>query len=259
MLGDYYYRKLPRRVQGRVEELLESLKDIAKDDLASVMLHGSVARGDWDETTSDVDMVIVVKKTSREALTLMGDVLALARAGARVEAMILIEADIARSADVFPLYYQDIREHHVLLFGSDPFAGLEVLEDHVRLRIEQELRDVSIRLRRAVADGRGDQAALGAAVSRKIKQIRFPLRTLLRLLGEEVTDDLRIIMDKAGKRFRVDATTFAHALKRPEEAHDQLALLLERAIAAVDTLGSAAPKSACSAEGSAASPASGRG
>lgn len=236
MLGDYYYRKLPRRVQGRVEELLHALRDVAGEQLSSVMLHGSVARGDWEEDSSDVDIVIVLKSATREMLTRMSDALALARAGARVEAMILIEAEIARSADVFPLYYQDIREHHVLLFGSDPFADLEVHQDHVRLRIEQELRDVSIRLRRAVTDGRGDPVALGAAVTRKLRQIRFPLRTLLRMLGDEVTDDLRLVLDRAGKRFRVDSTTFAHALQRPDEAHDQLALLLTRAIAAVDAV-----------------------
>src|SRR5687767_379116 len=61
MLGDYYFRKLPRRVQGRVEELVAALGEIAKDDLSSVLVHGSVARGDWVEGKSDIDLIVVVK------------------------------------------------------------------------------------------------------------------------------------------------------------------------------------------------------
>lgn len=241
-LGDYYFRKLPRRVQGRVEEFVGSLREIAGEDLASVMLHGSVARGDWSEASSDIDVVVVLKRARREALTLMGDALALARASARVEAMILVEGEIARAADVFPLYYQDIRDHHIVLHGSDPFGGLVIESHHLRLRIEQELRDVSVRLRRSVTDARGDDALLAEAVNRKLKRIRFPLRTLLRLLGEEVTDDLRIVLERAGRRFRVDATAFAHVAAKPRPAHDELATLLDRAIEAVDKLHDPEPK-----------------
>lgn len=235
-LGDYYYRKLPRRVQGRLEELSSSLQEIAAEDLASIVVHGSVARGDWVEGSSDVDVIIVLKKAERGTLERIGDALALARAGAQVEAMILVEREIARAADVFPLYYQDIRDQHYVLFGTDPFAGLVVESAHIRLRIEQELRDVSIRMRRAAADVRGDHARLGAMVARKVKQLRFPLRTLLRMLGEEVSDDLRVVIERASRRFQVDAGSLARAHDRPLQAYDELALLLDRAIGVVDRL-----------------------
>ena len=132
--------------------------------------------------------------------------------------------------------------HHIVLHGGDPFAGLVIESHHLRLRIEQELRDVSIRLRRSVTDARGDDALLAEAVNRKLKRIRFPLRTLLRLLGEEVTDELRIVLERAGRRFRVDATAFAHVGAKPRQAHDELATLLERAIEAVDKLHDPEPK-----------------
>src|SRR5262245_6948592 len=109
MLGDYFYRKLPRRVQGRIEELVSALQKAAKDDLVSIIVHGSVARGDWREATSDVDLIVVLKKSTRDLLTAIGDPIALARAACRVETMILVEEEIPRAADVFPLFYQDIR------------------------------------------------------------------------------------------------------------------------------------------------------
>jgi hypothetical protein len=214
----------------------------ARVDLAELQVVREEARVDVARVDEREVHLPLLKRARREALTLMGDALALARASARVEAMILVEGEIARAADVFPLYYQDIRDHHIVLHGSDPFGGLVIESHHLRLRIEQELRDVSVRLRRSVTDARGDDALLAEAVNRKLKRIRFPLRTLLRLLGEEVTDDLRIVLERAGRRFRVDATAFAHVAAKPRPAHDELATLLDRAIEAVDKLHDPEPK-----------------
>ena len=44
---------------------------------------------------------------------------------------------------------------HVALSGTDPFSGLNVHDTHRRLRIEQELREARIRMRRAVVDAMG--------------------------------------------------------------------------------------------------------
>lgn len=236
MLGDYYYRKLPRKIQGRIEALLQELDTIAGPDLASVIIHGSVVRAEWVEAKSDIDLIVVLKRATREILTGLGEPLAVARAAARVDAMILVEAEIARASDVFPLFYRDIQSHHIVLHGSDPFADLAIDSAHLRLRIEQELRDVNIRLRRVVTDARGEPVALGHAVARQLRRIRSPLATLLTLLGVEVGAELPVVLERAGRKFDVDSVAFRRVHERPEAAFDALVSLLDRAIEAVDKL-----------------------
>jgi hypothetical protein len=69
-----------------------------------------------------VDLVIVVREATREKLVRLSNPLQIARFSARIEAMILVEAEIAAATDCFPLLYDDIRRHHVGLYGKDPFA-----------------------------------------------------------------------------------------------------------------------------------------
>ncbi len=239
MLGDYYYRKLPRKVQGRVEAMLHDLEKTAGGELCSVIVHGSVARAEWIEGKSDIDVIVVLRSAERKLLSALGDCLAVARTAARVDAMILVEAEIGRASDVFPLFYQDIREHHIVLFGSDPFAELAIESAHLRLRIEQELRDVAIRLRRVVSDARGEPVALGHAVARQLRRVRFPLHTMLRLMKIEVGHELMAVLEKAGRKLDVDSVAFRRVYERPEAAFDALVTLLDRAIDAVDRLDSA--------------------
>ncbi|MBL8741354.1 MAG: nucleotidyltransferase domain-containing protein, partial [Myxococcales bacterium] len=215
---------------------LSDLQKIAGPELSSVIIHGSVARAEWVEGKSDIDVLVVLAGAPRAMLSAMGDCLAVARAAARIDAMILVESEISRASDVFPLFYADIREHHIVLFGSDPFASLTIESAHLRLRIEQELRDVAIRMRRVVTDARGEPVALGHAVARQLRRIRFPLHTMLRLMKIEAGHELMTVLEKAGRKLDVDSVAFRRVYERPEAAFDALVTLLDRAIDAVDRL-----------------------
>ncbi len=236
-LGDYYFRKLPRKIQSRVEELLRELEAEAETDLVSVIAHGSVARAEWIEHESDIDLVVVLENAERATLMRIAEPLAVARAAARVECMVLRRDEIARAADVFPLFYQELAAHHIVLFGSDPFAGLAVEAKHLRLRVEQELRDMLIQLRRAATEARASDEALGRVVTRTLRRARFPLSTLHVLLGGDGGSlELPAVLARVGRRFDVDVTHFRRALERPDAAFDALVLMLRRAIEAVDRL-----------------------
>jgi transposase-like protein len=156
--------------------------------------------------------------------------------------MVLTEEEIERAADVFPLYYEDIQKCHAVVHGTDPFETLIIAPENRRLRIEQELREARIRLRRAVVDGRGDERALGRAVSRKLRQVRFPLRALLELVGVECESHaLDIVVEKACRKFGVESSSLRRVEAKPEAAYDALSMLLGRAIDVVDHLGEPAP------------------
>src|SRR5262249_25071672 len=71
-------------------------------------------------------------------------------------------AEIPRLAEVFPTRLLDIRDHHLLLHGEDVFAGLEIDGKLLRLRVEQELSNLSLRLRRTLVTLAADPASAAA-------------------------------------------------------------------------------------------------
>lgn len=227
---------ISENVKGRLDELVESLSKSLGKDLESVIVHGSAARGGWREGSSDVDLVIVLKDASREKLDSIANALQVARFAARIEAMVLASREVDRSADVFPLFYGDIVRHHVVVHGSDPFEKLDIGKHHIRLRVEQELREAQIRLRRAVIDGLGAENALRGAVARKVRQVRTPLHALLELKGTTCDDDLASVLKKSTEIYGVSPGPLLEVEKDPAAAHAALTKLLSAAIDDVDEM-----------------------
>lgn len=235
---------LPIGTHEVLNELTGGLRAAAGDQLAALLVYGSAVRGGYEEGVSDIDVVLVLKDTSLPTLTAVGGPLMLARHRGRVEALILKATDVACASDVFPLFYDDIRQRHVVLAGRDPFAGLLISDHHRRLRIEQELREAQIRMRRAAADALGEESLLAGAVARKVKQLRGPLHALLALKGTAGDDRLEAVLAAVGAAYGVDTGPLLKIQEDSAAAHAALRKLLDAAIEDVDRLEGAPSESA---------------
>jgi predicted nucleotidyltransferase len=227
---------LPPHVRERLDELTRALTTALGDDLVGVLVHGSVVRGEYRPGEGYVGVAIVLVKAEFSHLDAISSALQTARYAARIEATILTESEIAGASDAFPLRYDDIKQRHILLVGRDPFASVQVHDRHRRLRIEQELREAQIRLRRAVTDAFGAREAIGGAVARKIKQVRLPLHALLGLKGIACPPDLWSVVAKVGETYGLDIEPLRTARESPEIAHATLVTLLTKTIDDVNAM-----------------------
>ncbi len=227
---------LPSAIRERLAEFANNLQTTLGDDLVGILVHGSVVRGEYRPGESDVDVIVVLGRAEFDQLEAIGNAMQVARYSARIEAMLLLESEIAGASDVFPLLYDEIKRCHVLLIGRDPFSAIEVHDTHRRLRIEQELREAQIRLRRAVTDAFGAREAIAGAVVRKIKQVRAPLHALLALKGIACAADLPSVIAKVGETYGVDLAPLDAAREAPESAHAALVALLTRTIDDVNAM-----------------------
>lgn len=228
--------QLPERVQQKLQELQQRLQRALGDGLDALLVFGSAARGGYQEGISDVDVLIVLNDDGPETLTAIAEAVRQARYAARIEAMILTSAEIPRAADVFPLFYDDIRQRHAVLYGKDPFAGLAISDEHRRLRIEQELREIQIRMRRAVTDSAGPDQLRGL-LRRKLRQLRGPLHALLKRRGYGTPDDLGSVLRALASRYDLDLAPLLGE-PSPQEALETLHRLLRAAIHDIDQEGS---------------------
>jgi predicted nucleotidyltransferase len=234
MASEAYLAALSSSVKKKLDDLVAALTKICGDNLVGLIVHGSAVRGGWRDGASDVDLVCVLVDDSPGALAAIGPVLELARFSARIEAMILTNAEIARSADCFPLLYGDIARTSVTLAGTNPFTALTIETRHKRLRIEQELREIRIRMRRVATDMAGKPSFAGA-IDRKLKQARGPLWALLELRGDKVAEDLDAVVAALAAAYKLDAAPLRRTREDPTTAFATLGKLLDAALADVDT------------------------
>lgn len=230
--------EVPPVVTAALERLKKDLESLAGDNLKGLILYGGCARGRFTPGLSDVNVCILLRDAGAEAVAKIAPVLHAAFRSIRLEPFLLTPAEVARAADVFPTKLLDIRDHHVVLMGEDPFAGLSVDREHIRLRVEQELRNFAFRLRRRLIAIRDDPDALARALGEIASPLAVELLALLRLAkkpapgpAEETTET---ILAAAAKAFDLDSEALAKLpLLRRSDGDEGTAAIYGRVLAAI--------------------------
>ncbi len=153
---------LPEAVQARLDRLVAELTP--KKSLAALAVYGGLAKGKPLTPTSDINLLVVPASTDPSGLAELAATLARARRDARAVILVATKDELAAMAAAFPLKYQDIRRHHVLLLGADPFGGKEPSAADLRADAGRNLLNLSLRLNRAFVERGGDRALLLAAL-----------------------------------------------------------------------------------------------
>ena len=176
---------------GALDELKTELIAAASDRLVSLTLYGSVVRPEHDERTSDIELLVVLDRADATTLRAIAPALRRAWRRARVAPYIVTASELPRLADVFPTKLLDLARHRLVLHGDDVIAGVEVRREHVRLRIEQELRNHLVRLRARLIRVDGDAEATVAVLRAVSRGARLDVVALARLADrDDGVDDL---------------------------------------------------------------------
>ena len=234
---------------------VDRLRDGAGDELLAVVLYGSAARGDFHAGQSDFNLLIELRDLELPSLATLGDAIAWWRRKQQPLPRIFSPQMIAEAADVFPVEFLDIAHHHVMLHGDDPFEGLEIHKDHLRLQCERELREKLMRLREAYIEARGKSRPLQRLLARSFSTFLALFRGSLHLWHATVPAHNAEVIRAFCEVANLDASPFLELeelLDHDQHAPDPEALFsryyreLTRAVAAIDGFG---PADAAAAQG----------
>lgn len=201
----------PPEVAGAVQRLREELARLAGNNLAGLILYGGLARGRFRPGRSDVNLVILLNDASTKSLAPLASTLRTAWRTARVEPLIITPAEVKGAADAFATKFLDIQGHHVVLSGDDPFAALNIEREHLWLRVEQELRNLSLRLRRRFISIADNPDEMSAALLRIARPLAIELESLLCLKGKPApaVDSSARVFEAAADAFQLDRDALA--------------------------------------------------
>lgn len=193
-----------------LESVASGLAAAAGDNLRTLLVRGSAARGDYHAKRSDVNLVIILDDTSAGALKPLGGVVAKWVRSGQPPPVIFSAQDWRDSTDVFPIELEDMRSAHRLLRGEDPFAEVATEAPHVRHELEREARGKLIQLRAEYVAVASNGKWLGALLLSSAKTFFVLFRALVRVGGATVPerehDLVRAAAEIAG--FEPDAFTW---------------------------------------------------
>ena len=94
---------------------------------------------------------------------------------------VLSRDEFVRTLDVFPVEYGDIIARHVVVLGSDPFAGLQISETDLRRACEQQAKSHLIHLREGYLESGGQPQAIARLIAASADSLQALIANLERL------------------------------------------------------------------------------
>ncbi|MFN8060274.1 MAG: nucleotidyltransferase domain-containing protein [Vicinamibacterales bacterium] len=197
----------------KLTRFVEALSQALGDRLSAVVLYGSAARGDYTRTVSDFNVLVVLADTEPGTLERLKAPFEAWRRERQPVPRIFGRATVGASADVFPIEYLEILQRHVVLHGSDPFEGMTVRPDYLRLQCERELREKLMRLTEAYVEAHDAEKDLRRLMVESYSVFAAIFRGCLRLLGGEPPVATHDVVSHFCARAGVDVDAF-HEIER---------------------------------------------
>ena len=237
-------------MQNQFSAFIDDLKATHGSNLASVILYGSAAAGDFIPQMSDYNILIALHEiTPKDLRNAHACVREWHRLGHPVPVYFTV-SELENAADVFPIEFHQMEVAHKVLFGKDVLAGLAIRDDFLRHQIEYELRSKLLLLRRQYIPASASPEGLKRLMGESLTSFSALFRAILLMVGEWPPVKKRGIVDRAVARLGLDGEVFEllfrirendRTLEMDDRAADDLfgryLLQVEKTINSIDSIG----------------------
>ncbi|MGI9036228.1 MAG: hypothetical protein ACR2GD_09345 [Pyrinomonadaceae bacterium] len=205
-------------MKNQFNDLVDDLKATHGANLASVMLYGSAAAGDFLANASDYNLLIALKqirpKDLRAAQAPMRE---WQRLGHPLPIYFTV-SEIQKATDVFPIEFHQMRKARKVLYGEDLLANLEISAEFLRHQTEYELRSKLIQLRRHYIPASASTEKLSSLMSESLVTFSALFRAVLLLYGIEPPLAKRDVVKMIAKHLKIDDAPFEKIFEMREKS-----------------------------------------
>lgn len=191
-----------------LNELVQKLNEAHAENLKSVVLYGSaIVDGQFDEERPR-KVLVVLDRILPVDLEAAHEVAEWWQSEGNPVPVYFTSEEMDESSDVFPIEFIDMSQVRQLLYGRDPFEGLEVSTRNLRHQLEYELRAKMLRLRRLYIPASRNANQLARLMAASLDDFAVLFRHVLAMLGKEASFDKRECVMKLAVELQLDENVF---------------------------------------------------
>jgi hypothetical protein len=207
--------------EAKLTDLVSRMKEYAADNLESLILYGSAARGDYKEGHSDLNVLCVLRSIAARELTRVTSVVHWWCKDQNEPAPLFFTAEELRhSADVFSIELLDMQRSRRVLYGSDVIDGIPVPMNIHRVQVEHDLRTLLLKLRQHFVLTGQKENELRSAEAKSSSSVLALLRHTLIAFEEEPPATAQEVFARIAALTGADAEALTAAFKlRDRHAH----------------------------------------
>jgi hypothetical protein len=200
--------------EAKLTDLVSRMKEFAGENLESMILYGSGARGDFKEGHSDLNVLCVLRSIAARELARVTPVVHWWCKDQSEPAPLFFTAEeLRQSADVFAIELLDMQNSRRLLYGADVVAGIAVPMNLHRVQVERDLRTLLLKLRQHFLLTGQKESELRAAEAKSSSSVLALLRHTLIAFAEEPPATAPEVFARIAALTGADAEAFAGAFK----------------------------------------------
>jgi len=168
-----------------LNELKGKLTEAHRENLKSVVLYGSAVVGGQLDDDRPKKVLVVLDRIAPPDLKAAHEVAEWWRSEGNPVPVYFTSEEMTDSSDVFPIEFIDMSQVRHVLYGKDPFDGLEVHTQNLRHQLEYELRAKLLRLRRLYIPSSLNADQLARLMAESLDNFAVLFRHVLVMLGQE--------------------------------------------------------------------------
>jgi len=210
---------IPAVAQEAIASLQQRLAASCGDDLVAVIAYGSAVTGRFRPRFSDVNLMIVLARTSYEALQAIRDITCDSRETVPVSPLVVTQEELPAAAEAFPVKFLEMKQAYRVLSGPDLLASLEIPQNQLLWRCRQEAVNIAWRFRRGLIV-RPEDVHVDQIVARLFPRLFSVLRALVMLRTGEWLISRDEVLERADDLFDIPRESLSRFLAWKKEQLD---------------------------------------
>ena len=178
------------------------------DNLHSVCLYGSIARGNPIDGISDINLLIVLKESDPASHEKVAVAIG---SESNIDPLVVPLDNFPRTVRAFAARFGSFKQHYRVIHGADPIRSIEIDSVLERLDCEHGLRDLREQLVHAFIT-RAQHKEYGTALAQAVTPIFVRASQVLRLTGKKLTGHFADRVEPLARELGLDSSTLIDLL-----------------------------------------------
>lgn len=191
-----------------LKEFIDKLGTAHGTNLKSIVLYGTAVAGGQLDEEAPKKVLVVLDRITPADLKAAHEVAEWWRLEGNPLPVYFTSEEMTDSSDVFPIEFIDMSKLRHVLYGKDPFDGLEIATTNLRHQLEYELRAKLIKLRRLYIPASHNPTRLTRLLAESLDSFAVLFRHVLEMMGSEAPFDKRECVMKLASTLELDKSVF---------------------------------------------------
>jgi predicted nucleotidyltransferase len=205
--------KIPHSPEVIFDEFVNDLRAVYQNDLESVVLYGSGAKGEYIRKKSDINFLVVLSENGIGHLHKSFNLVKKWTRRKVAVPLFMTKSYIESSLDSFPIEFLSMQQNYKVVFGDDVLANLEIPQNELRLECEEQVKGKLLHLREGFLASAGKKRPLEELLSISVPSFISLFQALLLLKEETRPIQKGEIFSKTGEVYGFDQNVFDDILQ----------------------------------------------